>query len=58
MAQGSRAGSIHVQVQLLIKPPTEKPILSRSASAGKPKEPATGATQALALLSDAGSLRG
>ena len=38
-AQGSRLGSVHLQVALLVKPPVEKAILARSACAGKPRDP-------------------
>ena len=40
--QGSRAGSVHLQLQLIVKTPTAKPVLVRSSSAGKPKEPGAG----------------
>lgn len=39
MVQGSRLGSIHVQLALLVKPAADKPILARSACAGKPRDP-------------------
>ena len=37
--QGSRLGAIHVQLALLLKPDAVKPLLARSACAGKPRDP-------------------
>jgi hypothetical protein len=36
--QGSRLGAIHVQLALLLKPDAVKPLLARSACAGKPRD--------------------